>query len=94
MGLSSGRYKRPDAKLVEADMVALLADAIGERRARALITRTVRLLDLSYPLTRAQGLRVLEALTIHQDLVGVTARFAMMRFHLDGESEHPIDSVG
>lgn len=75
-------------------MVALLTDALGERRARALIARTIRLLGLSYPLSRDEGLRVLEGLTIHQDVVGVAARFAMMRFHLDGDSEHPIDNVG
>lgn len=94
MSLSSGRYKRPDAQLDEHDMVALLADMLGLRRARALIARTVRLLGLAYPLSRDEGLRVLDALTIHQDVVGVAARFAMMRFHLDGDSEHPIDNVG
>lgn len=75
-------------------MVALLVDTLGPRRAQALVARTVRLLGLSYPLSREEGLLVLEALTIHQDLVGVAARFAMMRFHLDGDSEHPIDNVG
>lgn len=94
MSLSSGRYKRPDAELSEDDMVALLVDTLGPRRAQALVARTVRLLGLSYPLSREEGLLVLEALTIHQDLVGVAARFAMMRFHLDGDSEHPIDNVG
>lgn len=93
MKFSSGRYKRPDAALSEDDMVVLLADALGERRARALIDRTVKLLGLAYPLSRLDGLRVLEGLTIHQDVVGVAARFAMMRFHLDGDSE-PADPIG
>ena len=75
-------------------MVELLVETLGDRRARALIGRTVRLLGLAYPLSRSDGLRVLEGLAIHENVVGVAARFAMMRFHLDGESEHPIDSVG
>lgn len=95
MSFSSGRYKRPDAALSEEDMVELLVDALGERRAQALIRGSVRLLGLSYPLSREEGLTVLGSLAIHQDVVGIAARFAMMRFHLDSDSESPpIDNVG
>jgi hypothetical protein len=65
-----------------SDLVALLAPAIGDEKAKEAVEGAVETLGLRGDLDRDQALIVLEKIAESQGLVGITARFAKTKVHL------------
>jgi hypothetical protein len=66
------------------DLIEMLARSLGAEAAQAHVVRAADRLGLGQEIGPAEALRVFEELTNEPGLVGVAARFAKARLHLQG----------
>lgn len=66
-----------------ADLAGLLARSLGVEVANARVAAAADALGLGERLTAVEALSVLEKLAVEPGLVGVSARFAKARIHLN-----------
>lgn len=78
--MTSSMRRRPRADLVEA-----LARGLGKDAARVHVDTAADALGCGADLDAEEALRVLERLALEPGLVGVAARFAKARVHLNWE---------
>jgi hypothetical protein len=65
------------------ELIAMLSRALGDTKARHLVEDSLRELGFdAAALDQEQAQRILEHLTKHKGLVGISARFALSRLHL------------
>jgi hypothetical protein len=66
-----------------AELIALLAPAIGEEKAREAVTGAIETLGLiGGEVNREQALVVLDRIAASPGLLGISARFAKTKVHL------------
>lgn len=73
-----------DGTTTQAELIALLAEPLGEAVAREVVTETARAMGLPERFPHKDAIRLLERVALRGGLVGITARFTMSRLHLRG----------